>query len=236
MITLRQPAIVAEAGRILAIPARDPKTLLKQALISLALIGLVFALPAFILWCGPLFYLANQEMCHDLGVGNLWHMFVLGCGVVLVVLTPRTMGVRIGRIRAHLGLIASVSVIAFATSALGAWFLTENPFSDAPPGLYLMTPIGEELIFRGFAYTLLLWAFPTQKTRHGLSYAVIGSALLFGLWHLAMQGTVTVGFIWVQAGYTALAGLLLGLLREKTGSLLPCVTTHMGSNLVVALI
>ena len=175
-------------------------------------------------------------MCHELGVSNLWHMFVLGCGVVLILCAPRKMGLRLGTIRKHLALIGWVSVVAFAASALGASMLSENPFSDAPPGLYLMTPIGEELIFRGFMFTLLLWAFPTQKTRVGLSCAVVGSALLFGLWHLAMQGTVTVGFIWVQAGYTAMAGLLLGILRERTGSILPSITTHMGSNFVVAMI
>jgi membrane protease YdiL (CAAX protease family) len=212
-------------------------TRLRQAAVAVALVGLIFALPAFILWCGPLFFLANQEVCIALGIGNLWHLFVLAAGVVLIAFAPIRMGIRVGQIRAHLRLIGFVSLGAFALSAGAAWLVPDNPFEGAPPGLWLMTPVGEELIFRGFAYTLLLWAFPTQRTRRfNLSYAVIGSALLFGVWHIAMVGTVTWGFVWVQAAYTAVAGLLLGVMRERTGSVLPCVTTHMGSNYLAAIV
>lgn len=208
---------------------------LRQTVVVFALLGLVFALPAFILWCGPALYFANTEMCEALGVSNLWHIFVLACGVALVLVAPRAMGLRLGLVRKHLVLIGVVTVVALALSALGAALLPENPFEDGPVGMWLMTPVGEELIFRGFAYTLLLWAFPTQRTqRWGLSYAVVGSALLFGVWHIAMLGNV--GFAWAQAAYTALAGLMLGVMRERTGSVLPCVTTHMGANYVAALV
>jgi membrane protease YdiL (CAAX protease family) len=209
------------------------KERLRQAAIVAALIGLVICLPLFILWCGPLFYIYNQEICEDIGIGNLWHLLLLGCGVVLCLARPRAMGLRVGQIRENLRLIGTVSLAACAFSALGTLLMPDHPFEDAPPGMYLATPVGEELIFRGFAYSLLLWAFPGRTTRWGISYAVLGSAILFGAWHVSMGGP-TYGFAWVQAGYTTLAGVLLGLVRERTGSILPCIPAHMGSNYLVA--
>lgn len=207
---------------------------LRQVAVVLTLVGLVAYLPVFILWCGPLFYLYHQDMCDEIGIANLWHLFVLAGGLLLCVFAPRATGLRLGRLRENLVLIGWVSLGAWAASALGALLVPDHPFSDAPVGMYLMTPVGEELIFRGFAYTALLYAFPGRTTRMGLSYAVVGSALLFGAWHLSMAGTLTWGFVWVQAAYTAVAGLLLGLVRERTGSVLPCVTAHMGANYIVA--
>jgi membrane protease YdiL (CAAX protease family) len=206
-----------------------------QAITVAALIALVFYLPAFILWCGPLVYFYNEEICEQIGASNLWHLILLACGVVLVAFHPRAMGVRFGRIRSNLWLIGLVSVIAWFATWVGVLIVPDHPFQDAPSGMYLMTPVGEELIFRGFAYTALLWAFRGKTTRFGISYAVLGSALLFGGWHISMAGTISWSWVWLQAAYTTLAGLLLGVLRERTGSIVPCVTAHMGSNFIVAM-
>jgi membrane protease YdiL (CAAX protease family) len=209
------------------------KVKLRQAVVVVALLALVAYLPAFILWCGPLFYFYNQEICEEIGASNLWHLILLAAGIALCILRPRATGLRWGRISENLKLIGLVSLGAWAMSAVGA-LLMDHPFEDAPVGMYLMTPIGEELIFRGFAYAALVYVFPGKPTRSGLSVAVVGSALLFGFWHLSMAGTLTWWFAWIQAAYTALAGLLLGLLRERTGSVLPGAAAHMGSNYLVA--
>jgi membrane protease YdiL (CAAX protease family) len=212
------------------------KERLRPIVTVVALLGLVIYLPFFILWCGPLVYLYNQEICDELGTANLWHLLLLACGVALCIFRPRTMGIRLGKLKEHLGLIALVSGVSWVVSAAAALLITDHPFEGAPAGMYLATPVAEELIFRGFAYTALVWAFPGKSTRLGLSYAVVGSALLFGIWHVSMAGTLTWGFAWVQAAYTSAAGLLLGLVRERTGSLLPCMGAHMGANFIVATI
>jgi membrane protease YdiL (CAAX protease family) len=212
------------------------KVKLQQAVVVAALIGLVFYLPAFILWCGPLFYFYNEEICEQIGTSNLWHLLLLFCGIALCAFHPKAMGVRLGRIRESLGFIALVAALAWALTAIGVLLVPDHPFQDAPPGMYLLTPVAEELIFRGFAYTALLWAFRGKTTRYGMSYAVLGSGLLFGLWHISMAGTVTWGWVWLQAAYTTLAGIMLGVVRERTNSVVPCVAAHMGSNYIVAMI
>src|SRR2546430_2610512 len=106
-----------------------------------ALLGLVVYLPIFILWCGPYFYIYNQEICEELGTGNLWHLLLLGCGATLCLVRPRTMGLRVGKLREHLGLIALVSFLAWSASAIGALLVPDHPFADAPAGMYLATPV-----------------------------------------------------------------------------------------------
>lgn len=84
--------------------------------------------------------------------------------------------------------------------------------------LTVFAPVCEEILFRGYifrAYALC-----------GPRWAVVGSALLFAFYHLRLQG---------------LPGLLpaafaLGVLRWRTGSLLPGVLAHAAQNSVSATI
>ena len=69
-------------------------------------------------------------------------------------------------------------------------------------------PIVEELVFRGAGFTLL--------RRYGARAAVLGTAIAFGLAHGLLEGLPII---------TAF-GLGLAYLRERTGSLYPCVLTH----------
>ncbi|BBG00114.1 MULTISPECIES: CPBP family intramembrane glutamic endopeptidase [Pseudonocardia] len=78
--------------------------------------------------------------------------------------------------------------------------------------LALLTPLGEELIFRGVLTTALL--------RYGAVVAVVGSALVFALMH----GLNAVFF-------TALiVGLVAGELRRRSGSIWPAVAAHAVNN------
>jgi membrane protease YdiL (CAAX protease family) len=83
----------------------------------------------------------------------------------------------------------------------------------------IVAPLMEELLFRG----LLL---PGLERRHGAGPAVLVSALLFGLVHLDWSGSL----------YAFVAGLLLGALRLRVGSLWPCVTLHAAVNSVPLLV
>lgn len=83
----------------------------------------------------------------------------------------------------------------------------------------MISPIAEEIIFRGV----------TQTYAHrlaGPAASVIVSALLFGLYH----------FDAIQAVYAGLAGLILGIIKEKTDSLMPAMLFHIAFNLVSYLI
>ena len=78
----------------------------------------------------------------------------------------------------------------------------------------LIGPVLEELIFRGFILKAL------QK--HGVSFAVIFSALLFTLFHQNIA----------QIFLPFLLGVMLALLTIRTGSILPAMLAHIVNNIM----
>ncbi len=76
----------------------------------------------------------------------------------------------------------------------------------------LFVPLVEELLFRGVGYTLLL--------RFGEAAAVIGIGVAFALIHGVVEG-LPIFFVF---------GAGLAYLRQRTGSVLPCVAVHGAFN------
>lgn len=77
----------------------------------------------------------------------------------------------------------------------------------------IVTPLAEELIFRGIVYNEL-------KRSYRLPLAMVVSALLFGLYHMNL----------IQGGYGFIMGLLMVYLYEYFGSFLWPVLVHMLAN------
>lgn len=82
-----------------------------------------------------------------------------------------------------------------------------------PFALVFVAPLTEELLFRGAIQ-------PALVERVGRVPAIGITAMLFAIFHLAPYALV----------YATLAGLVLGALRERTGSLLPSFALHAGFN------
>ena len=85
-------------------------------------------------------------------------------------------------------------------------------------GSCLVIPIAEELLFRGLVYKRL-------KLYFGVTPALIGSALIFGIMHVNL----------VQFLYAAVIGLFLAFVLEKTGKLSMAVFGHIAANLAAVL-
>jgi hypothetical protein len=85
-------------------------------------------------------------------------------------------------------------------------------------GLLVAAPLAEEFLFRGFLFAGLL------NSRLGPSGAIAITALAWGTLHLQydLYGMATV----------ALSGILLGLIRWRTGSLWLCALLHGLMNVV----
>lgn len=102
-----------------------------------------------------------------------------------------------------------------------AWLIAYN--ADMAPiastglltalSIVVMGPLAEELMFRGVIQTRLERAMPVWA-------AVVLQAVLFGVTH----GTP------VQMAYAFLMGLVFGLLRSRTGSILPGLAAHAAFN------
>ena len=84
-----------------------------------------------------------------------------------------------------------------------------------PLALVAVPAVSEELLFRG----LLL---PGLERRHGARVGLVLSSLLFGVIHVLPVAIV----------YATIAGLALGWLRQRTGSVLPSIAMHGAFNAV----
>jgi hypothetical protein len=76
-----------------------------------------------------------------------------------------------------------------------------------------IAPLVEEFFFRGFLYQGL-------RNSWGVPLGVLGSAVIFGVIHLTPDKWIPLIFL----------GIALALLREKTGSLWPCIMLHALNN------
>ena len=99
-----------------------------------------------------------------------------------------------------------------------ATFLNQNPVVLFAATVFV-GPIAEEMTFRGLVQRRArVWLTPGT--------AIVISAILFGLAHMNM----------IQLVYAFPLGLLLGLLYEKSGSLLAPVLAHMAVNAATILL
>lgn len=77
---------------------------------------------------------------------------------------------------------------------------------------FVLVGFGEELLFRGDLFAAL-------DERWGGRWAIIGSTLAFGFYHLSGVG-------WPGVFSGLIFGLLFGFIRRRTGSLLAAIYTH----------
>jgi ABC-2 type transport system permease protein/sodium transport system permease protein len=91
--------------------------------------------------------------------------------------------------------------------------------------LAVIAPLVEEWFFRGYLYSALRTIWRPAAT-------VVGSGLLFGLFHLLALD----GLAWERLPATTALGLLLGWVRLRTGSVWPCMLLHMAHNGVLTLL
>lgn len=102
---------------------------------------------------------------------------------------------------------------------------------------FLLVPVGEELLFRGWLYGILNRRYGGQVTSETNPFPVAGlfSAVAFALWHLQNGTAYPLPLLVFQVAYTLLAGLWLALLRWKSGSIWPGVVAHISLNLAASL-
>ncbi len=214
--------------------------------ITLALflfITLLFAVAFTVRAIGPLY----PE--HELALETWVAVHLLAVGIALVVwftglrLAPSPLGA-LGLVqpRTSLGATAFLAVAALAFS-IGATFLyglivdllgleallpPEIDVESFFPGvgilltfqaLALITPISEEVLFRGFILRGLLY-------RMGPGPALVSTALVFSALHFDAGTMIPIFF----------TGLALGWLYVKTGSLWPCIAAHAGQNALALLV
>lgn len=152
--------------------------------------------------------------------------------MVLCVWAPHRYGLGLGTNREHMILIG-VSILAVAT-VVGAFRMTGStaPY-DATVGEFVLVPVGEEVLFRGFLLGTLLDLFRRRHVGpHSAAWAVLISAAAFGIGHLGNLGHVETAFVILQVFVAFVFGVVAGHVRVRTDSVLGPVLMHATMNVV----
>ena len=128
----------------------------------------------------------------------------------LVIIGAGTLGVAVNNIIAMTPLVQLSEGFQTANQS---FFAGKVIFEFLGSGFVI--PIAEELLFRGVVYKRL-------KLYFGMTPALIGSALIFGIMHVNL----------VQFLYAAVLGLFLAFVLEKTGLVSMAVLGHITANVI----
>jgi len=96
---------------------------------------------------------------------------------------------------------------------------------------FIFVALGEEILFRGYIQSRVNEAFGRPYVFFGVNWGwgVIIGSLLFGIWHILNPFNPFIGqfdLMWQWGLWTFFLGLILGLIREKTGSVFGPAILH----------
>ena len=99
--------------------------------------------------------------------------------------------------------------------------------------MWLIGPPSEDLVFSGFLFGKFdqLWPGPIARWLP-VHWGVVVSAIYFSLWHAQNFESMDSTFVCQQMAYTFAGGIVLGLTRQWTGSILFVTLTHMIVNFI----
>jgi hypothetical protein len=127
-----------------------------------------------------------------------------------IILVAALLGIALNNILSMSPLVAMSEAFTQATEDFYAGTFVLEIIGSA-----ILTPILEELVYRGVIYTRL-------KRHLGIAPAVILSALIFGIMHFNI----------VQFIYAFVLGIMLALFLEHTGHVYGSIAGHMTVNLI----
>ena len=161
-----------------------------------------------------------------LGIGKAWHPRRSQSLVVLCIVS-----------------LCIVSVALIRTFSLATFVHTlvpyEIPFKRMGCVVWTMTPVQEEILFRGFLYALALRLFqqtPTSSLRSVFPAFILDSTW-FALWHVTLHAIMAYGWyvVGTQAIVTFFAGILLNEIRHWTGNIWLVIPVHAAGNFLISM-
>lgn len=162
-----------------------------------------------------------------LGLGDAWHPEGIHSVVVLFIVSL---------------CVISVSLIhaLFPDAFIHSLVPYEAPFKRMGFVVWTMTPVQEEILFRGFLYALAsrLFHFTSTSSFRSVLPAFILGATWFALWHITPYAIMTHGWyaVGTQAIVTFFAGILFNGLRHWTRSIWLVIPVHAAGNFFISMI
>lgn len=167
------------------------------------------------------------------GPPNFYYLWTLLFGILLVIASPKRYGIRLGNIRQHAGKTALVCLGPIIITLIVYPNLSVQPFSNAPAGMWLISPLAQDLVFIGFIYTRFDELIPQNIHRLiPIRWALLITGIFFAMWHLPNLQSMPAGYVVFQLIYTFAGCILTGLSRQWTGSIIYVTITHMVVNYI----
>ncbi|MCA9057818.1 MAG: CPBP family intramembrane metalloprotease [Planctomycetaceae bacterium] len=165
--------------------------------------------------------------------GFLYHFWALCLGLLLVGGSPRKYGLCRGNLRPHRGRVMAMIGLPLTVATIGCQFIPLPEWMGQNMALWMISPLAQDLVFGGFIYVLIESVFPGDlHQRLPIRRTVVISGIFFSLHHLPNVLYSPVWFVLLQLCYTYLGYLMMGLVRQWTGSLLYVTFTHSLGNLI----
>jgi membrane protease YdiL (CAAX protease family) len=179
-------------------------------------------------------YQALSKGPHNIYVNDiLSDAALLFLGFMPVLWAPRFFGYQMGSIGKQWKLLLGLTIFFVGAPLVYRLLVGETPFG-ANTWFFegVVVPLGEESLFRGVLFSMLLWGFrKLYPSRVAGNLTLILSTLVFASAHLNNLGHYPTGFILFQVGFSIIVGLGFGYSRLKTGSIYPAIILHALFNL-----
>ncbi len=199
-------------------------------LLAAVLVAAFHAIPRWVFG-----YLPGRAIYDRLGEHGYATLYDATTGVMPLLLcigSPLRSGLRFGRWQACALKVGGICVLPILLTAI-LYPLTSRPFSGGRIGLWLVSPLAQDLLLAGYLYGLLDDAFPDHvHPRCRVSWAVLVTAAFFALWHVPNFWDMPPSYVAFPLFYTAMGGAWMLPARQLTGSILPGVVTHMACNFI----
>ncbi len=186
---------------------------------------------AFHLFTSPIWH-SCKPLLQPMHPSVSYPIVVLAIGLALTLWAPRRFGLVPANTRKNRRVISTIGGVMAVVACTTMLFMS-TPFYGGTMAYYLIVPLAEEVLFRGFLFAVIDDAFPRRVRigRYDVALAVFITAIAFGLWHLSGLRWPTSGFTWFQLFYTTIAGLGMGIIRQATGSIWGSWGVHFIVNL-----
>lgn len=163
----------------------------------------------------------------------MYHLVSLAFALLLTAGSWKRSGVRLGDVRTHWWKVLIVCGVPIAITAAVYPHLPERPFAREHMGIWLISPLAQDLVFVGYIYGRLEPLLPRYVHRWvPVRWAMVAAAAFFAAHHLVNLQIMSVGFVAFQLCYTFLGCMAIGLSRQWTGSILYITLSHMAVNCI----
>ncbi len=146
--------------------------------------------------------------------------------------SPVRSGLSLGSWREHGMKVVGIYTLPVVLTAI-VYPFTSRPFSGGRIGIWLVSPLAQDLLFSGFLYGWFAEVFPGEVYRRfRINRAMLLTAAFFALWHVPNFANLPPVYVAFQLFYVTVGAVWLLQSRRLTGSIIPGVIAHMGCNFV----